>query len=281
MTPDGFAEEFTVSSDGTRVGWLRIGRGPALVVSHGAARAARHYRQLARSLADQFTVALVDRRGRGLTGPIGPGHDLAREIDDLAAVLRATGAERVFGHSGGGLYALEAARVLPIRWLAVYEPPVVLAKLMSIDWMPELLRALDAGRKPRAFALLARGLQLAPRMPLVLLTAGSWLMMRGAAGKEIAGLLDTLPGDFAVLQEIGSDIARYADVRCPTLLMEGAKSPAYLQRALDLLAGVLPDQRRVRIPDVSHNAPDMEAPRVIAEQIAAFFAAPAREAAAQ
>jgi pimeloyl-ACP methyl ester carboxylesterase len=276
MATDGFTEEFTVSSDGTRIGWLRIGRGPALVVSHGGARAARHYRALALALADRFSVALVDRRGRGLSGPIRPGHNLAQEIDDLAAVLRATGAERVFGHSGGGLYALEAAPSLPIRWLAVYEPPVALAQLISIDWMPEMIRSVEAHRPARAFALLSRGLQLAPRLPIWLMAAGGWLMMRGREGREIAALIETLPADFAVLEEIGSDIARYAGVRCPTLLIDGARSPAYLQRAVDLLAGVLPDQRRVRIPDASHNAPDMEAPRAVAEQLAAFFAAPAQ-----
>lgn len=279
MASGGFTEEFAVSSDGTRIGWLRIGSGPALIVCHGAARAAVHYRELARALSDRFTVALVDRRGRGLSGPTRPGHKLAQEIDDLAAVLRATGAERVFGHSGGGLYALEAARVLPVRWLAVYDPPVVLGRLMSLDWMSELVRAVEAHRPARAFALLARGLQLAPRLPVWLLAAGSWLVMRGSEGRKMAALVETLPADFAVLQEIGSDIARYAAVRCPTLLMDGAKSPAYLQRALDLLAGVLPDHRRVRIPDVSHNGPDVEAPRAVAEQLAAFFAAPARDAA--
>src|SRR5262245_41769705 len=122
MTIDDFREHSAPSRDGARIGWQQLGRGPALVVNHGGARAGKHYRELARCLASRFTVVLMDRRGRGASGPAGPGYGLATEIEDLAAVMQATGAERVFGHSGGAVFALEAARVLPVRALAVYDP---------------------------------------------------------------------------------------------------------------------------------------------------------------
>src|ERR1044071_1725852 len=73
MTIDDFREHSAPSRDGARIGWQQLGRGPALVVNHGGARAAKHYRELARCLASRFTVVLMDRRGRGAGGPAGPG----------------------------------------------------------------------------------------------------------------------------------------------------------------------------------------------------------------
>jgi pimeloyl-ACP methyl ester carboxylesterase len=73
-------------------------------------------------------------------------------------------------------------------------------------------------------------------------------------------------------EALGPEPSRYADVRCPTLLLVGGKSPAFLSRAADLLQGVLPDARRVVLDGVSHNAPDQQAPARVAEQLAAFFA---------
>jgi pimeloyl-ACP methyl ester carboxylesterase len=61
-----------LSKDGTRIGYLRVGQGPAVVLLHGSNESARSHTQLALALADAFTVYLPDRRGRGLSGPTAP-----------------------------------------------------------------------------------------------------------------------------------------------------------------------------------------------------------------
>lgn len=267
MTIDDFREHSAASRDGARIGWQQLGRGPALVVNHGGARAAKHYRELARCLASRFTVVLMDRRGRGASGPAGPGYGLATEIEDLAAVMQATGAERVFGHSGGAAFALEAARVLPIRELALYDPPIAVA----LDWVADLQRAVERGQRGRAMATVIRGLQLGPAMPRWLLAPLCGLMMRGAAGAEMMALFGTLPREARVIEPLIREPARYADVRCPTLVLVGGKSPAFLARGADRLHDALPDARRVVLEGVGHNGPDQEAPVRVAEQLAAFF----------
>jgi pimeloyl-ACP methyl ester carboxylesterase len=272
MTTDEFRDHSAVSRDGTRIAWQQVGRGPALVVNSGAARAGKHYRALARCLADQFTVVLLDRRGRGASGPGGPGYGLTKEIDDLAAVMQATGADRVFGHSGGAIFALEAARVLPIRALAVYDPPVAVHRLIDMSWTPYLARAVERGQRGRAMAAVLHGLQLWPGMPRWLLAPLCGLGMRGPEGAEMMALFPTWLREEAMLAALDPDPSRYADVRCPTLLLLGSKSPAWLHRALDLVQGALPDARRVVLDGVAHNAPDQEAPARVAEQLAAFFA---------
>src|ERR1043165_6470963 len=130
----------TRSTDGTQIGWEQIGQGVAIVIAHGGTRAAEHYRALADALASRFTVIAYDRRGRGASGParVDDGFDV--EVADLEAVLRATGATRVFGHSAGALISLEATRRLPvIQRLALYEPPV--GQSIPPGWRPALERA--------------------------------------------------------------------------------------------------------------------------------------------
>src|SRR5213080_2798421 len=106
MTKD-LVEEMTqgavTSRDGTRIGYWRIGRGPAIVVMHGSMESARSHTLLAQALADDFTVYLPDRRGRGLSGPHRPDHCVRTEVEDLQAVLAESRAQMVFGVSAGGL----------------------------------------------------------------------------------------------------------------------------------------------------------------------------------
>ena len=101
-----------VSRDGTSIGYLTIGRGPAVVILHGSMESAHSHTLLAEQLADDFTVYLPDRRGRGMSGPHRPDHSIRTEVEDLAAVIAAAGAEMAFGVSASGLVVLEAARPL-------------------------------------------------------------------------------------------------------------------------------------------------------------------------
>src|SRR5213593_4344869 len=82
------------SKDGTTIGYRTLGRGPGLIVVHGAMSSGFNHLQLAQALADSFTVHLLDRRGRGLSDPYASGDGIEQEIEDLDAVLTQTGAHR-------------------------------------------------------------------------------------------------------------------------------------------------------------------------------------------
>jgi pimeloyl-ACP methyl ester carboxylesterase len=83
------------SRDGTSVGYLRLGQGPAVVLLHGSMESAGSHTRLALALADAFTVYLPDRRGRGMSGPYPSGYGMRTEVEDLQAVLAESGAEMV------------------------------------------------------------------------------------------------------------------------------------------------------------------------------------------
>src|SRR6185369_4426004 len=180
----------------------RSGAGPGLVVMHGGGRAAKHYRELASALADRFTVLLVDRRGRGMTGPVRPGAGIEAELEDLSAVMEATGAKDVFGHSGGAATALRLAPVLPIRRLALYEPPV--GAPIPLGWVPAFREALAKDRPVLAMVLLAQGLQVGapPWLPPAVLEAPIRPFVRGELRREMAQLLGTMPRELELLKPL-------------------------------------------------------------------------------
>jgi len=60
-----------VSRDGTTIGYRQMGSGPGLVLVHGGMQASQNLMKLATALAAEFTVCVLDRRGRGLSGPFG------------------------------------------------------------------------------------------------------------------------------------------------------------------------------------------------------------------
>lgn len=280
------------SRDGTRIGYLRVGEGPAVVVVHGANESARSHTALAAALADDFTVYLVDRRGRGLSGPFGPDHDLRTEVDDVAAVLDESGAERVFGVSMGGLVALEAARSLPVvRRTSVYEPALLSQTGRYTDWLPRFDREIADGDVAAALVTSMYGLDLAPAalrlMPRRLLVALTERLMaaedRQASADAVTmrRLAPTLHHDAALLAETAGTVARYAEVSSDVLLLRGTRrGPAFLAPALDALERTLPSSTTVVLPGLDHGGSSDPGPAnrhgrpdVVAEALRPFFSA--------
>jgi pimeloyl-ACP methyl ester carboxylesterase len=152
-----------LSKDGTRIGYLRVGQGPAVVLLHGSNESARSHTQLALALADAFTVYLPDRRGRGLSGPHRPDHGIRTEVEDLQAILAGSGAQKVFGVSVGALIALEAARTQPaIRQIAAYEPALLMDTTRYTGWVTRFDREMAKGKVAAALVTSLYGLELAP-----------------------------------------------------------------------------------------------------------------------
>src|SRR5690242_14877768 len=104
------AEYVTVTSkDGTPLALWKSGVGPSLVAVHGACADHTAWDSVVPLLADTFTVYAMDRRGRGASGDA-PRYALEREFEDVAAAVDALpGPVHLYGHSFGGICAVEAA----------------------------------------------------------------------------------------------------------------------------------------------------------------------------
>jgi pimeloyl-ACP methyl ester carboxylesterase len=280
-----------ISADGTRIGYLQTGRGPAVVLLHGSMESSRSHLQLAAALAEDFTVYLPDRRGRGLSGPYPAGYGVRTEVEDLRAVMDTAGADMVFGVSASGLVVLEAARTDPaIRKVAAYEPALLPADTTHTRWLPRFDREMAAGKVSAALITSMFGLELAPPamkvMPRWLLEALTSMMLRGEDKKAapdavtMRSLAPTLHYEGMLLAEMAGTLDTFADVKAEVLLLGGSKGLGFLKPALDGLARTLPVSRRVEYAGLDHGASaDVSKanpkgnPEVVAAELRSFFAA--------
>ena len=286
MAGTGVTEGSVTSRDGTRIGFLRQGRGPGLVLVQGAMATAQHYRELADALSPTFTVYSPDRRGRGMSArPHDAGHDIARDVEDVDAVLAGTGASRVFGLSSGAVITLEAARTLPrVTRAAVYEPPFY-ADGISHDRIRGLNSEIERGDLPSALvsALLAAGTAPAPLRrfprPVTRLLARAVIGVDARAARPGATFRDLLPGiryDFDVVAGMDGRMDVFRALEKPVLLLSGTRSPAFLRQAVRDLRDVLPRAEHLEFDGLSHSGPWNRSrggrPEPIARALRDFFA---------
>ena len=271
----GTGSAYVTSADGTTISVLSTGTGPGLVVVPGNNRRARHYTKLADALSASYSVHVLDRRGRGDSGPQGPGYSIDSEVDDVLAVMAYTGADTVFGHSYGGLVCLHVALRQPVRSLVVYEPGVNLHGRIDTSFLPEFTRRVEAGQRIRPMALFLKRVGLLPFGNAPVYTAIAALMLAGGTeGAEMRAMMPTTPAEIGEVARLASDGSRYRAIRSPTLVLAGARSrPAVLPSICEELAGLIPGARYERIAGLGHNAPDNDAPTVVAARIAAAIAA--------
>jgi pimeloyl-ACP methyl ester carboxylesterase len=245
---------FVTSADGTRIAYETLGNGPALILVDGAMchRGFGPARGLATELADQFTVHIYDRRGRGDSGNTLPWSE-DREIDDLAALLAAAGGTaHLFGCSSGAVLAADAAAKLPgFTRLALYEPPFI----------------VDDTREPREAtfttdteALIARDDRTGAikkfmrhvGMPAVMLA----VMPLTPPWKKLKAVAPTLPYDLHILGDTGRgaalDAQRWNGATLPAIVMDGGKSPQYMRNGAKALSEALPKATYRTLPGQTH-----------------------------
>jgi pimeloyl-ACP methyl ester carboxylesterase len=275
-----------VSKDGTTIGYRQLGRGPGLVVLHGAMESAQSHMQLAEALADTYTVYLPDRRGRGLSGPYRSGDVVSQEVEDMDVLLTKTGAHDVFGVSSGAIISLQAALTLPaIRRAAIFEPPLMFSGSAPTAWLTRFDNEMAQGKVAAAMITGMKGAEMGPPMlnliPRWLLERMTTMMMASEDKKAsdddvtMRMLAPTLHYDFQLVIEMDGALESFRALRPEVLLLGGSKSPAYLTRAVDALEKVLPHVTRVEFPGLGHessgNRDRRGQPERVAEELRRFF----------
>jgi pimeloyl-ACP methyl ester carboxylesterase len=272
----------TTSADGTTIGYRQIGSGPGLLLLPGGFQASQHYMRLATALASAFTVSVLDRRGRGLSGPHGDQYCMTKECEDVDALLTETGAHFVFGHSSGGLIALQAALTLSsVRKVAVYEPPLSQHGSISTSWIPRFDREIAEGKPASALITFIKGDNLSRLPRWLLLPLIKWYVQKekqtlGPNDISMEELIPTQRFDGLLVKEMDGSLESFSGMRADVLLLGGAKSPAFLRDVLDALNHTLPHVKWIEYPDFDHSAPNQsrpnhKGPERIAGDLRAFF----------
>lgn len=269
------------TSNGTTIGYRKVGRGDAVILLHAGMQAAQHQMKLAAALADIFTVYLPDRRERGMSGGRGANYSMATECEDVAALVAETGATRIYGHSSGGLIALQAALTLPaIRKVAVYEPPLSQNGSISTAWLPRFNDEIAKGKNTDALITAIGGLNLSPAFRFI----PRWLMVpllrnylksekQATKANEIAmeDLVATQALDMQLVQDMDSRLATFATLSADLLLLGGEKSPKFLRDILDALDATVPHAQKVIFARLNHDGPTEKAPETVGATLRTFF----------
>ena len=267
--------ETVTSADGTAIEYLSVGRGPHVIVVPGALALACDLAALATLLAKRHTVHVVQRRGRGGSGPQGDRYDIARECEDIEAVRTRTGARLIFGHSFGGLVALRTAcGSADFDAIAVYEPGISVSGSIPVDWMDRARQEFAAGADFDAFITFARGVNpdQTGRVPRWLLRL---ILPRAIPPAELRQNLALMPQAIREHAEVGrldGQPEDYRGVCAATLIMRGKGRGTSRQAvALARLAKTIPQAETMTFAKLDHFAPEKN-PSKVADAVLRFFA---------
>jgi pimeloyl-ACP methyl ester carboxylesterase len=257
------ALETITSADGVTIAYERSGTGPPLVIVNGALSTRASGAPLAPLLEDEFTLYRYDRRGRGdSSDAVAYAPEL--EVQDLAAVLRATGeAPFVFGQSSGGALALEAAATgVGMRALAVHEPPYVPGSGTAPETADALAQLVAGGKRDDAVEQFLRSTGMPDAMLAQMRASPAW--------QPMMDLAHTLPYDVRLLNEGRVPVERLGQIPCPVLATAGTLSPPWALDAVRAVAAAAPDGEYRTLKDQAHSV----APDVLAAVLCERFLAP-------
>jgi pimeloyl-ACP methyl ester carboxylesterase len=277
---------FCKSFDGTRIAYATSGDGPPLVraphwLTHLEYEAESPlWRPWIEALSRTQTLVRMDARGCGLSDWNARELTLQHYVNDLEAVIDATGFERfaLFGHSQGGAIAVEYAarypqRVTHLVLLGSYArgsakrglPPEFMAeleaqlKLVEVGW----------GREDAAYRTMF-ATQFVPGATLEQLKSLSELQRKSASAENAVRLIRSF---FAI--EVSEAATR---VRCPTLVFHARDDRRIPFDSGRHLATLIPGARFVALDTANHILVEQEpAWARFFDELAAFL--PSRRAA--
>ena len=264
-----------LSQDGAKISYLTMGSGPSVLVIPGALSMAADYAAFASTLAEHFTVHIIERRGRGRSSPQGDDYSIIKEREDLLALQQETGASFLVGHSFGGLVALEVARNnQAITKIAIYEPGVSIDGSIPMDWMPGYEKKLAEKKYLDAFVefSLSVGPLRARKTPPWLMKLLVSLFLSSHERKQRLGLLHECLHEHQEEARLDSSYENYREIAAGVLLMYGGKSDAtWVDMSMERLAAVLPQSETKEFPKLNHFGIDKKAPREVARLVSAYF----------
>lgn len=251
------------SADGTAIGYSLSGAGSSLLLVHGSAVDRRSCYLLDSVLSESRRVALMDRRGRGLSKD-GPEYALAHEADDVLAVLGALDPPvYLVGLSFGCLPVLEAAaRCDGLSGVTLYEPPIRTREhpFLSTERMQDLERMVAEGRRTEAarIVLLEAISATDAEMREIEAVPGAW-----AAAEA---LLPVTVREFRVILGYAPRPELLGRITVPLTVMVGSESSPQFRAGAELLVAQRPGIRMRVVPGLSHLAP-LIAPAPLAQVI--------------
>jgi pimeloyl-ACP methyl ester carboxylesterase len=248
------------------------GHGQDVVLVHGSASDHRTWHGQQERWCDTYHLISYSRRFHWPNEAIKSGgvYSLDQHVTDLQGLLLELelGPATLVGHSYGAVVSLVLAARRPelVTRLVLAEPPV-LGLFVSVP--PTFFQLLKVAiRRPRtAFSILKMGAtSMGPAATALERGDEQKALHRlgvGILGEQALGRLSeerrAQVRDNLILEELRSaealprlDHGTVASIHCPTLLLEGDRSPRIFSHLMDYLQELLPNSDRVMIPNASH-----------------------------
>lgn len=245
-----------------RIGYTETGSGAAVVLIHCSTASGKEWNSLCESLAGRFRCVATDQWHCGGSDPW-PGREPFSLAGEAAPILqlidRAGTPVHLVGHSYGGGVAMRIARERPgmIRSLTLIEPSVF-HLLGSAGAEPE--RALY-----REISKIADGVRRAVSDGdfwggMGVFTdywngEGSWQRLPQDVRAKLSQRLYKVMLDFKALFEEPAELADYAALNAPCLLVCGERSPGPSRRIVEILARFMRGATVARIEGAGHMSP--------------------------
>jgi pimeloyl-ACP methyl ester carboxylesterase len=255
----------TVSStDGTTIDYDAYGAGPTVILIGGTTQHRAidpRTTEIAKHLAAEgFTAVDYDRRGRGRSGDTLPW-SLDREVDDVAALIEATGAPAALyaSSSGAGVAIAAVTAGVDVSALALYEPPYFVGsdRAGHLAALEQMLNAgqLDEAMRYNITAIIGMPSEAVDQMGQTPWWAGT------------VAVAPTLVYDLQASHDIETDpdwSTRWATVTVSTIVFSGDRTFPGLPEAADSVAAALPNVKRRVLPDQGHGpAPEAIVPALV------------------
>src|SRR5215213_10815129 len=248
------------STDGTTIDYDAYGSGPTVILIGGASQHRAidpRTTEIAKHLAvSGFTAVDYDRRGRGRSADT-PPWSLDREVEDLAALVEATGAPAALytSSSGAGIALAAVTSGVPVSALALYEPPYF-AGSDGREHIATLQRMLEQGQHDKATRYNMTAIIGLPDEAVDQMAEAPWWPGLVAAAPTLVSSHDI---------ETDPDWrARWARVTVPTVVYSGDRTFPGLPEAADAVAAALPNaQRRVLAGQDHGPAPEVIVPELV------------------
>lgn len=246
------------SADGTEIAYRTAGDGPSFVLVHGGDLGGDGlWNAIRPHLETVATVIVPDRRGHGESGDADE-YSLDREVADIRAVIDAVdGTPVLFGHSFGGLCALEAARKTPVERLILYEPAVLTGVYREdATLVDEMTTLLEAGERHRTVDLYLRENMDAE-------------VVERIRGPEMDDHAEIFVRQNRAVEQY--DLDADLDISVPTHLLVSENGPKHLRNSIRKIHGRLSNSRLVELEGMGH-AGVFSAPERVANEIRSFVA---------
>lgn len=259
------AEATITSADGTKLAARYSGAGSPIVLVHGGLGDLDSFARIEAQLAERHTAWVYSRRGRGGSGD-GPNYEFEREVEDVQAVLAATGEQaHLLGISTGALYSLFATlRASSVRSLVLFEPPLK-AGLLYPSPMDDVQSALDAGDPDRALELFLPLAGVAPEeMQIMRSLDPVWTSLR--EGARLA------PREIEAIAKVREQLIAFGSTGVPTLYLYGEDTRDAIFLPSDEVAERFPSAQLQGLPGQRHSAPAFE-PNAFAQSVLTFTTA--------